>query len=152
MLGHKPKLWHSVGMRIVCPICSAAYEVRDSLLTPGRTVRCARCGEQWVAVHLAPAASSLSDSELDARPAPEPPQETPFTPAPLTAMERLARQPAALPRRRQTGLATAWLASLVVVALLGWGLVTWRSDVMHAWPPSTRLFDLLGLVPEPPAR
>ncbi|HUB49773.1 MAG TPA: zinc-ribbon domain-containing protein [Acetobacteraceae bacterium] len=150
MLGHKPKLWHSVGMRIVCPTCSAAYEVRDSLLAPGRTVRCARCGEQWVPIRVAPPPSSFSEPEPDAEPATELPPGPPFTAAPLTAMERLARQPAPLPREPK-GLAAAWVASVVVLAVLGWGLVAWRGDVMHAWPPSMRLYDLLGLVPQPPA-
>ncbi len=34
-------------MRIVCPACSAAYEVPDALLGTGRPVRCARCGREW---------------------------------------------------------------------------------------------------------
>ncbi|MBN9561411.1 MAG: zinc-ribbon domain-containing protein [Alphaproteobacteria bacterium] len=34
-------------MRIVCPACSAAYEVPDALLGSPRPVRCARCGHEW---------------------------------------------------------------------------------------------------------
>jgi len=34
-------------MRVACPSCAAAYEVPDALLTADRTVRCARCGENW---------------------------------------------------------------------------------------------------------
>ena len=41
-------------MRIVCPICSAAYEVRETLLVPGRQVRCARCSEEWVPLAALP--------------------------------------------------------------------------------------------------
>ena len=137
-------------MRIVCPSCSATYEVRDSLLVPGRAVRCARCGEQWAAVPAAPAPASLSEPEPDAEDALDSPQGPPAAAAPLTAMERLARESPSLPRRPK-GLAAAWAASLVVLLLLGWGFVAWRGDVMQAWPPSARLYDLLGLVPQPPA-
>ena len=35
-------------MRIVCPGCEAAYEVPEAMLSPGRTVRCARCGRGWI--------------------------------------------------------------------------------------------------------
>lgn len=35
-------------MRIVCPGCEAAYEVPEAMLSPGRAVRCARCGRDWV--------------------------------------------------------------------------------------------------------
>jgi predicted Zn finger-like uncharacterized protein len=35
-------------MRIVCPACSAAYEVPDALLGTGRPVRCARCEHEWM--------------------------------------------------------------------------------------------------------
>jgi len=134
-------------MRIVCPICSAAYEVPDRLLVPRRIVRCARCGEQWAAVPVAPPPPSVTEPEPNAEPAPR--DAPPTAAAPLTAMERLARQPAALPRRSR-GLAAAWAFSLGVLVLLGWGFVAWRADIMQAWPPSTRLYDLLGLVPPPP--
>jgi len=31
------------------------------------------------------------------------------------------------------------------LVLLGWGAYMWRSDVMHNWPPSARVYDALGL-------
>lgn len=145
-------MWHSARMRIVCPICSATYEVQDSLLKPGRVVRCARCSEQWVAIPVAapPPPPSVTDPEPDAEPDSDPAYESRLAPPPLTAMDRLARQPAPVPRRPR-GLAAAWAASLTVLLILGWGFVTWRTDVMRAWPASTRLYDMLGLVPAPPA-
>lgn len=42
-------------MRIVCPSCSATYEVPDSLVTAGRVVRCARCGADWTPLAAVPA-------------------------------------------------------------------------------------------------
>ena len=35
-------------MRIVCPTCEATYNVPDAALSPGRPVRCARCGNNWI--------------------------------------------------------------------------------------------------------
>ena len=35
-------------MRIECPSCAARYEVPETRLAPGRAVRCARCGSDWV--------------------------------------------------------------------------------------------------------
>ncbi len=136
-------------MRIVCPICSAAYEVRDALLIPGRTVRCARCSEQWVAVPLSPAASQASLDEPPATLRDDPSgaallQQSQAALPRMTAMDRLATQPAPLPTR-DPRLRAAWAASIVVLLLFGWGAIAWRADLMHAWPPSTRLYDAIGL-------
>jgi predicted Zn finger-like uncharacterized protein len=129
-------------MRIVCPSCSAAYEVGDTLLVPGRSVRCARCSEQWVPLEASPRPPP-DDEQF------EPPNEERAASSPLTAMERLASQPAALPRAI-TGLRAAWAASFFVLLLFGWGIVAWRADLMRAWPPSARLYDAIGLGPAVP--
>ncbi len=140
-------------MRIVCPICSAAYEVRDDLLAPGRSVRCARCGEQWVAVPAAPPPTAETADEASAAPRQAPPAAgapaVAAGPPALTAMERLASHPAPLPRTG-AALRVAWAASLVVVLALGWGIIAWRADLMRVWPPSARLYDALGLGPATP--
>jgi predicted Zn finger-like uncharacterized protein len=136
-------------MRIVCPICSATYEVRDTLLVPGRTVRCARCGEQWAAVPASGAAPREASDEQ--RGSGTPLERSAGTP-PLTAMDRLASQPAALPNAN-VRLRAAWAASIAVLLLCGLGAIAWRADLMRAWPPSTRLYDAIGLAPAaPPAR
>jgi hypothetical protein len=64
-------------------------------------------------------------------------------------MERLATHPAQV-QYQTAGLRAAWAASLIVLLLFGWGLVVWRGDVMRAWPPSTRLYTLLGFAAAPP--
>lgn len=141
-------------MRIVCPTCSAAYEVRDALLVPGRAVRCTGCGEQWLPIEIAPPAASKATPGADDEP-PFPPrrERSAATPLPLlTAMDRLAGHPASLPRA-SLRLRAAWAASLIVLLLFLWGIVAWRADLMRAWPPSTRLYDALGLaLATPPAR
>jgi predicted Zn finger-like uncharacterized protein len=142
-------------MRIVCPSCLAAYDVADPLLTPGRTVRCTRCGGEWVALEaeapLVKAETSLVTVEAPLANEPEP-EELPIGPSEepepesrrLTAMDRLA-QP--MPLRSSGGAAqrVAWVASIVVILALLWGAYAWRAEVMADWPPSVRLYSLLGL-------
>jgi len=48
-------------MQIVCPHCDTHYDVRDEALAPaGRTVRCARCKETWLALPETAAAAAGS--------------------------------------------------------------------------------------------
>lgn len=55
--------------------------------------------------------------------------------------------------RAGSRLRAAWVASLVVLLLFGWGVIAWRADLMRVWPASTRLYDAIGLPPaEPPSR
>jgi predicted Zn finger-like uncharacterized protein len=142
-------------MRIVCPSCSAAYDVADSLLTPGRTVRCARCGGEWVArkveAPLVNVEAPLVTVEAPLVREPEPeelppdlPEEQDLESRRLTAMDRLA-QPT--PPRSSGGAAwqVAWLAIIVVILGLLWGAYAWRADVMADWPQSAHLYSLLGL-------
>jgi predicted Zn finger-like uncharacterized protein len=137
-------------MRIVCPNCSAAYEVPDGLLTGRKAVSCARCGQEWRPGETE--AVPETEQQVVTREAPVP------RPAPVRtpvldrrgmdggdwAIDRLmaAPQPPAGP---SLALRFAWVASFVViVALLGAGYA-WREDLMVAWPPSVRLFAALGL-------
>jgi hypothetical protein len=71
------------------------------------------------------------------------PPEPPAAPA-VSAMDRLAAQTEA---RRQSGarLRVAWAVSLLLFAACVGAAIVWRSEVMHAWPPSVRLFAALGL-------
>ena len=39
-----------------------------------------------------------------------------------------------------------WVVSIAAVVGLCWAAVTWRYDIMHAWPPSERLYSTLGLM------
>lgn len=56
-------------MDVTCPHCAAAYRVPDSLLKPGKKLRCAACKADW-----APIAAP-----------PEPPPAPPPPPAPMPA-------------------------------------------------------------------
>jgi hypothetical protein len=46
---------------------------------------------------------------------------------------------------RNTTLHLAWVGSFVVIVLLGWAAYAGRTPIMHAWPPSIRLYAALGL-------
>lgn len=139
-------------MRIVCPSCSAAYDVPDSLVTAGRVVRCARCGGDWSPVPVA----SVRDAGLRPPPTDEPPAaaalRVPATeavvtqrPPRLSAMERLASHPAG--RQSRLRLRLAWAASFVVLALAVWGACAWRTQIVVSWPPSARMYAAFGLHP-----
>jgi predicted Zn finger-like uncharacterized protein len=144
-------------MRIVCPSCSAEYDVPDSLVTAGRVVRCARCGGEWM-----PVQAGAADQEPIPPPMNDPPaisgepvvttapaapstDASPVTdaPRPSSAMDRLAlhsvRPASRLP------LHLAWLASLAVLAFLGWAAYAWRADIVTAWPPSARMYAPFGV-------
>src|SRR5579875_2656608 len=60
-------------MRIVCPACEAAYEVPDTVVSPGRVVRCVRCGKDWAPIAKpVPAAAAYRPEPARPAPVPEP--------------------------------------------------------------------------------
>ncbi len=141
-------------MRIVCPSCQAAYEVPESLAAGGKAVRCARCGTEWTP-H--PAAPPPPRAVVEEPPAPPPPEETPLHIEPRLAGYRPRsvdtvdddRPP---PRDDEIELAPrgrgawiGWLISLLVLAALLWAAFAFRGQVIGAWPPSARLYAVLGL-------
>jgi len=148
-------------MRIVCPSCSAAFEVPEGRLTPGQAVRCARCGTDWTPLAErepmfdAPAVEPAEPS----RAAEAVPPNTPEPPSVPAASSPIADQPASglLVRSRlildrvseftgtEAALIAGWAASIALVIGMTWAAVVWRGDVMHAWPPSERIYTALGL-------
>ncbi len=158
-------------MRIVCPSCSAAFEVPKTRLAPGQAVRCARCGTDWTPL-AAPepakvaqsgvaqsgvAQSTVAQSEVaqseqpPERPLPSRnPEPVTFTKSAVLAAPRRTLLAPLLNRLNLTlmaepALIAGWTVSIAVLLALVWAAVTWRSDVMHAWPPSERLYTTLGL-------
>ncbi|MDR3538274.1 MAG: zinc-ribbon domain-containing protein [Acetobacteraceae bacterium] len=134
-------------MRIACPSCAVTYEVPDSRLKPGRKLRCARCNSEW-----APVAARTPVPEPDSPPLDSPLEDerSPLRTQPtVSAMDLLAAH-----RKRQESprsLRIAWIASIVVlVGLLVAGLV-WRRGIMAGWPPSARLYGMVGLAGSPEA-
>lgn len=132
-------------MRLVCPHCAAAYDVPPGLLAGRSAVRCARCGQQWVeqggptpALDEAPEGADAGTGALLAPGAADAPAPA-FGPP-----RRLARSSDI--RSSDMGPRFGWAASVLALTLGAWSAVAWRTDVMHAWPPSERLYSVLGLV------
>jgi hypothetical protein len=42
-------------------------------------------------------------------------------------------------------LRVAWVTSVVILLVLGWGAYAERTTIMQIWPPSIRLYAALGL-------
>ena len=164
-------------MQIVCPSCSAAYEVPNSLVAAGRVVRCARCNGEWTPVEV----SVLSPEEVSVAPvdekatvvapaqaAPEPPPSAPALPVPeapapeAPAPDAPANRIRASPRQSamdrlaaqsarpqpSTHLRLAWVASFVLLVLAAGAAYTWRGQIVAAWPPSANAYAALGLHPQ----
>ena len=140
-------------MRIVCPSCQATYEVPDAILASGpRAVRCARCATEWTPGPPPEPDVAAAPEPPVPPPPPNPPQ--PEAAAPITA-PRIAepRVPLHLPPEQpdKPGPAlwvaiVAWALSLAVLGAAGWAAVSYRSDIMTAWPPSERVYTALGLI------
>ena len=112
-------------MRIACPSCAAEYDVPASHLKPGKLVRCARCGNDWLPVpEDAPPPPDHAEP-----PAPDAGFET-TEPAPgMTAMDRLVIS-AATPQPRRLGLTAAWVLTFVVRAGAVTGAVIWADAII----------------------
>ena len=149
-------------MRIECPDCGARYEVSDSRLAPGRSVRCARCARDWTPVPTdvvsllavqPPAASAFAEQEPASPPAPEEPLRRPH-PFVLAARpndpvgdvpQRDVLPFADMPPRRSKTLLAAWVVSVMVVAAALASAVILRDPIARAWPPSLRIYEVLRL-------
>src|SRR5690348_4321386 len=77
-------------MRIACPNCSASYEVPAALLTKRRTVRCARCQQDW---HPATTEAGIDQEAALAAAMPFP--AAPSAPASATTSVPAAAEPSA---------------------------------------------------------
>jgi len=143
-------------MRIVCPHCAAAYDVPDGLLTGHKSVRCARCTQEWQPVQAssapAPIAAPVAIAAIESAVASPPPPPVVQNPVQTrrtvdlgpTAIDRLM----ATPQKKSHGglaLGLAWLFSIVLVAALLAAAYVERATVMAVWPPSVRLYAALGL-------
>ncbi len=156
----------------VCPGCNAVFAVPENALSPGRSLRCFRCGEAWQVAPsplpskatppeaAPPEAASPAAAPAQAFPPPSSPSESsvsqaapPDAPSPRPA-DRLAQPPS---RRRgwrhhaAAPLAAAWAVSLLGVFGGGSAALLAHHAIGQAWPPSLRLYRALGLTAAPPS-
>jgi predicted Zn finger-like uncharacterized protein len=162
-------------MKIVCPSCDATYEVPESAVASKRAVRCARCGGDWVPgaaqtpeppppaeVPAPPSPPPDPEPVQEAAPEPEPVAEEITTPEPVAArpppqtaaaaqwqgvVDAIAHEAASKPPApvRPKPPIAAWFVSVTLLAILVAAAIAFRTPVMKAWPPSTRLYAALGL-------
>lgn len=115
-------------MILTCPQCSTRYHVDPaSVGGNGRTVRCATCGNRWLA---------------------KPPADAPMTielaPEALAATSRL---PVAAPdkaRGRGSASLVGWLAGVLVVLVVA-SAVIGRNEIVAGFPASAVIYQWLGL-------
>ncbi len=143
-------------MLISCPSCHAVYDVPEHLLSADeQLLQCARCAHEWLVV---PSAMAATDSAPVAVSAPVVSEHFPdeFYPEPAdldphespSVMPNLTGRGQAHPPRppvEPAALAMAWVLTVFVMLSIGWGALRWRGEVMEAWPPSQRAYNMLGL-------
>ncbi len=123
-------------MILTCSSCSKRYLVDPRALgAVGRNVRCAHCGHTWFQAPPPDGPQSF-DAALAAVPEPE-------IDEPARRRERRVQLPA-VSRQRSRGPVLAWLAVLVAVVAVAWGLIAARASVVGLWPPAARLYALIG--------
>ena len=95
-----------------------------------------------------PAPEAMTPAATVAEPAPAPPPTPAAARLQQTAASAFAApDPHALNVRtvRTRQPVAAWVASLLALVLLAGAAIAFRTPIMHAWPPSTRLYDAMGL-------
>ena len=119
-----------VRMILTCPSCRTRYLVDPvSLGAEGRQVRCARCANTW---HERPPEDMPRRVDV-AEPIPRP--------RPIPKGSNL---PAVREQQRRGGWA-GWAAlAVVVVAVVVLGVVG-REQIVAAWPPSAKLYEMVRL-------
>src|SRR5260221_4647694 len=118
-------------MIVTCPSCATRYIVDPKALGPaGRMVRCANCKNTWM---QAPPADMPKPVDV------EPP---PDSVRPIPPGSNLPAFPQAQSGRSG---AIGWLIFLVVLIGGAAGVVAARDEIVAVWPPSARLYDMVGL-------
>ncbi len=124
-------------MILTCPSCSTRYLLPPAALgASGREVRCARCGHVW---HQAPPADLPRTVDL-IEPV-RPPGAASLGSAGAEPVRNLPGPP--VPQRN--GAALGWLLFLVVLAGGLGAAALYRDRIVESWPPSGKLFELVGL-------
>ena len=149
-------------MILTCPACATSYFVDDAKIgSEGRTVRCASCGERWLATlpqegdgpapvitdeqRAESAAARRAQRQKEAQEAAQAATAVSDDGPIMFAAQTRGRKNAA-PKISPTVI-TAVMAAVLVASLAA--AVVMRADVVRLWPASASAFALVGLAPNP---
>ena len=147
-------------MILTCPSCRTRYQADSAHFhSPGRNVRCAKCGETWF--------QAAPDAEAQTEPEPviTPPAFDEVTvatdlsePAPAEssalnfgAGEQAPEAPLLRPQRAERGLgarlanAAGWVVFFVLIGGIGWSTVQYRQTIASLWPQSASFYTFIGM-------
>jgi predicted Zn finger-like uncharacterized protein len=147
-------------MILTCLSCDTRYSVDPATLLPdGRTVRCANCGNTWTERPPGDMPKTVVDL-----PSPPEPEQTPqlqpqlegdgdinddFEVPSIEEVTVQAGDPSLKFRTRKKrvniGAIIGWSTIVAVLAVVVGGGWHFRSQVIELWPPSTKLYELVGL-------
>ncbi len=148
-------------MILTCPACATSYFVDDAKIgSEGRTVRCASCGERWLAKlpkeQDAPAAVITDEQRAEGaaarraqrlKEAQEAAQAAaPAEDGPLLFASQTRSRKKAAPQISPI-LITGVMSALLVASITA--VIVMRADVVRMWPRSTSAYALVGLAPNP---
>ena len=147
-------------MILTCPSCRTRYQADGAHFhSPGRNVRCAKCGEVWF--------QSAPEPESQTEPEPVMAPVMPETTA--HAVDRIISDfsdagavnvgaaesseevlPRAFPRQeRSWGVrlvqSVGWLAFFILVGAIGWSVIEYRQTIASLWPQSASFYALVGM-------
>jgi predicted Zn finger-like uncharacterized protein len=130
-------------MIVTCPSCEAQYILPDEAVgSRGRRVKCSSCAYTWLQSSEAEEVPIYADAEVSQ------PQQT--QKQPLVDMNRF--MPQAAPESMSRPAIIGALSGLAFFAVTLGVTIAIRSAVASGWPPSTLLFEKVGLaVPAPGA-
>jgi predicted Zn finger-like uncharacterized protein len=146
-------------MILTCPSCSTRYQADSArFVSPGRNVRCAKCGHVWFqsAPDVEPEPEPVLEP-VEATPRPEPVPSVPDADMPTAlgsavqpAQPKPERQAARkrVKRRASNGVladAIAWAALIFLAVTIGWAAVQYRQTIVELWPGVAPLYEVVGL-------
>ena len=147
-------------MILTCPSCSTRYQADSArFVSPGRNVRCAKCGHVWfqTAPDVEPEPEPLLEPVVIAPALPEPVSSVPAADVPPTlgsVIQQAQQPPEGQPvrkrvrRRAKNGVladAIAWAALIFLAVTIGWAAVQYRQTIVELWPGVAPLYEVVGL-------
>ncbi|WP_425993742.1 MJ0042-type zinc finger domain-containing protein [Caulobacter sp. DWR1-3-2b1] len=150
-------------MILTCPECASRYFVDDSKVgSAGRVVRCASCGNRWIArneestdLFDEPSAATMAgdaamapmDAAASASAASETESEPPVSALPGEELPKVFRARADAERRLREATTTGvvWAGMAAAMASMIVGALIFRIDMVRLWPTTAGAYASVGL-------